>query len=150
MGRETCQHCAVRLCPDLSLTIYFDNSARLSIDQLQKPGRHQMLVLTVGIRTSNISPEVTDPSMEHLYHQRQEMGSIQELAKRNANLMRNTAIKQVIVIDRREIPLRAPSLPEPSRLGEEIIVEISRVPVCGRQTGLDVPLADDDGIRSIR
>lgn len=78
------------------------------------------------------------------------MGSIQDLVKRDANLMRNTAIKQIIVIDRREITLRGPSLPESSRLGEKIIVEISRVPVCGPQTGLDVPLADDDGIRNIR
>ena len=47
------------------------------------------------------------------------MGSIKELTKRNANLMRNTAIEQVIVIDRRKIPLRGPSLPEPIRLGEK-------------------------------
>lgn len=64
--------------------------------------------------------------------------------------MRNTAIKQVIVIDRRVSPLRGPSLPEPCLPGEKIIVENSRVLVRGRQTGLDVPRADDDGIRSIR
>ena len=64
--------------------------------------------------------------------------------------MRDTAIKQVIVINRFKVPLRGPSLPESTRLGEEIIVEISRVPVCSRQTGLDVPLADDNAIRIIR
>ena len=107
-------------------------------------------MLTVGIVTRNVIPEITDPSMEHLYHQRKQMGSSQELIKRNANLVRNAAIKQVIVIDRRKIPSWAHSLPEPSRLGEKIIVEISRVPVCGRQGGLDVPLADDNSIRNIR
>lgn len=70
MGCETCQHYAVRLCPGVGLTIEFDNSPRLSIGQLQRHGLHQMLVLTVGISTSNIIPEVTDPSMVHLYHQR--------------------------------------------------------------------------------
>lgn len=79
------------------------------------------------------------------------MGSIQGPAKRNANLMRDSAIEQVKVIDRRETTLRrGPSLPEPRLPGKKIIVEISRVPVCGRQAGIDVPLADDDGIRSIR
>ena len=46
----------------------FDNFPRLSIDQLRKPDLHQKLVLTVGIKTSNIIPEVPDPSMGYLYH----------------------------------------------------------------------------------
>ena len=78
------------------------------------------------------------------------MGSIQGPAKRNANLMRDSAIEQVKVIDRRETIRQGPSLPEPRLPGKKIIVEISRVPVCGRQAGIDVPLTDDDGIRSIR
>ena len=118
---------------------------------------------TVGIYTSNIIPVVTDARMVNLSSCRisrptgiPSKNSEKRKKKReprvketNADLMRQRAIEEIEQIDRRARVLPQ-ALPEAIRPGEEIVVEIARVAVGGREGDVEVPLADDDLIGSVQ